>query len=182
MRCPTLAELPPPPAGKSGWPWTAETRALPSYRPDGSVWPRLSIVTPSYNQGEFIEETIRSVLLQGYPNLEYIIMDGRSDDNSVDIIKKYEPWLASWSSEKDAGQADAINRGMANASGAYLNWLNSDDALLENCCAFVAEIAMLADTPWLISGVRLQFDREDRLFSVYGSCTEDWPLLYLRFP
>jgi len=89
--------------------------------------PRISIVTPSYNQGEFIEATIDSILSQGYPNLEYIIIDGGSTDQSVEIIKKYAHHLAFWSSEKDHGQYDAINKGFSRATGEIMAWLNSDD-------------------------------------------------------
>ena len=138
MHCPTLAELPPPLAGKTGWPWTVETPPLPPARPDGSPWPRISIVTPSYNQGQFIEETIRSILLQGYPDLEYIIIDGGSTDQSVDIIKKYEPWLAYWVSEKDRGQAHAINKGLSLCKGRIFNWVNSDDYLAQEALQVIA--------------------------------------------
>ena len=109
MRCPTLNELAPPPLGKTGWPWTEESSQLPDTTPDGRPWPRISIVTPSFNQGQFIEETIRSVLLQCYPNLEYIIIDGGSIDESVDIIRRYEHRLAYWVSEPDRCQVHAIN-------------------------------------------------------------------------
>jgi glycosyltransferase involved in cell wall biosynthesis len=94
---------------------------------EGCDWPKISIVTPSYNQGRFIEETIRSVLLQGYSNIEYIIIDGGSSDNSVEIIKKYEPWLTYWVSEPDRGQTHGINKGFAKATGEVFGWLNSDD-------------------------------------------------------
>ena len=132
MRCPRLYELPPSPPGKTGWPWTEESPQLPDTMPDGRPWPRVSIVTPSLNQGQFIEETIRSALLQGYPNLEYIIMDGGSTDNSIEIIKKYEPWITYWESKKDRGQAHAINKGFKRATGEIIAWLNSDDRYLAN--------------------------------------------------
>lgn len=88
---------------------------------------KISIITPSFNQGQFLEQTIDSVLSQNYPNLEYIIIDGASTDNSVEIIKKYEKHLHFWTSEKDNGQSDAINKGLKYASGEIINWLNSDD-------------------------------------------------------
>ncbi len=127
MRRPTLAELPPPPPRRAGWPWNEECAPLPDAAPDGSAWPLLSIVTPSYNQGAFLEETIRSVLLQGYPNIEYIIMDGGSADNSISIIKKYKHWISHWVSEKDGGQTQALNKGFSLARGDLVGWQNSDD-------------------------------------------------------
>ena len=127
MRCPTRADLPSPPADKTGWMWSQETPQMSDANSDRRPLPRITIVTPSYNQGRFIETTIRSVLLQGYPNLEYIIIDGGSTDNSVEIIQKYAPWLAYWVSEKDRGQAHAINKGFARATGDIYAYLNSDD-------------------------------------------------------
>ncbi|UCC96269.1 MAG: glycosyltransferase [Candidatus Omnitrophota bacterium] len=127
MRCPTVKDLPLPPEGKTGWPWTVESPQEFKSESLSQSLPKMSIVTASYNQGQFIEETIRSVLLQGYPNLEYIIMDGGSSDDSVAIIKKYEKWLAFWMSEKDEGQAAALNKGFSKATGQILGWLNSDD-------------------------------------------------------
>jgi len=91
------------------------------------IYPKITIVTPSFNQVAYIEETICSVLSQNYPNLEYMIVDGGSNDGSVDIIKKYEKHLAWWVSEPDNGQSEAINKGLNKATGEIFNWLNSDD-------------------------------------------------------
>lgn len=132
MRCPRLTELPLPPPGKTGWPWAEETTQLPDTMPDDTPWPRISIVTPSFNQGKFIEETIRSVLLQGYPDLEYIVIDGGSTDESLEIIRKYERWLSYWVSEKDRGQGHAINKGFARCTGDIITFQNSDDNYLRD--------------------------------------------------
>jgi glycosyltransferase involved in cell wall biosynthesis len=97
-----------------------------------SAQPRVSIVTPSFNQGQFLEESIRSVLEQDYPDIEYIIVDGGSTDHSVEIIQKYQSQLTWWVSEKDKGHADALNKGFSHASGEILAWLNSDDIYFPN--------------------------------------------------
>src|SRR4051812_15937537 len=105
-----------------------------------SIYPKISIITPSYNQGEFIERTILSVLDQKYPNLEYIIIDGGSTDNTVEIIKKYEDKIAYWISEKDKGTYEANNKGLDKITGDYWCVVNSDDLLIEGALETIAEI------------------------------------------
>lgn len=117
-------------ASRTGWPWNVVEPPLPPSDIPIDAWPAISIVTPSFNQGAFLEETIRSVLAQGYPRLEYIVLDGGSSDNSPEILAHYDRFLAHWESSPDAGQAAAINRGFNMATGSVLGWLNSDDLYL----------------------------------------------------
>jgi glycosyltransferase involved in cell wall biosynthesis len=113
--------------------------------------PAISIVTPSFNQAPFLEETIDSVLSQGYPNLEYVIIDGGSTDGSVEIIRKHERHLAYWVSEKDRGHADAINKGFARTSGELMAWVNSDDKYLPWTFRVVADVfEQFPEISWIV--------------------------------
>lgn len=121
--------------------------------------PKISIVTPSFNQGRFIEETILSVIGQQYPNLEYIIIDGGSTDNSIEIIKKYEKYLSYWISEKDKGQSHGLNKGFLRASGDILAWLNSDDMYLPGTLNYISKIIQV-NNPVLYFGNCIHFRQE----------------------
>lgn len=158
MRCPLLSELPAPPQDKKGWPWTEQSEPLPDVAPDGQQWPKISIVTPSYNQGKFLEECIRSVLLQGYPNLEYIVIDGGSTDETIDVIKKYEPWLTYWESKPDRGQSHAINKGLERSTGKLFNWHNSDDVLTPDSLSTMASAIIKYPQAGYVHGHRILID------------------------
>src|SRR5262245_14647820 len=153
--------------------------------------PRISIVTPSYNQGKFIEATIRSVLDQGYPNLEYLIIDGGSTDESVDIIRRYEKHLAYWVSEKDNGAADAISKGFARATGDIFAYLNSDDVYLPGALQTIASVmddpaagVAFGNMYWMDAdgktvGERRQ-TRFNRLGYLFGGCDLMQPATFWR--
>ena len=115
-----------------------------------SIYPKISIVTPCFNAEKTIGNTLHSVISQDYPNLEYIVIDGASSDKTIEIIKEYGAAISHWSSAKDAGQYDAINKGMAMATGDILGWLNADDMLLPRSLFTVGEIfSQLPEVEWI---------------------------------
>lgn len=154
----SLGKLPPPPPDRAGWPWNVET--APPTDAAAIAWPRITIVMPSYQQAAFVEEGLRSVLLQNYPNLEFIVNDGGSRDGSSQIIARYAPFLAHSQSARDRGQGDAINQGFDRATGDIVGWLNSDDFYLPGALFAVAR-EFLRGAPEIVYGDALNLFEED---------------------
>jgi len=125
--------------------------------------PKITIVTTNLNQEVYLESTILSVINQNYPNLEYIIIDGKSTDHSVDIIKKYENYLSFWCSERDKGLYDALNKGFRRSTGEILMWINSDDMLQEGSLYNIAEIFNTFQNVNWITGINISFDERGRV-------------------
>jgi glycosyltransferase involved in cell wall biosynthesis len=139
--------------------------------------PRVTIVTPSYNQGQFLDRAISSIINQNYPDLEYIVIDGGSTDNSVEIIKKYEKHFAYWVSEKDKGQSDAINKGMRRATGDIVGWVNSDDILLPGALTEVARLAQENPDRDIFMGRAVRIDDQDKIL-FFHIVPQAHPFLY----
>ena len=153
---------------KQGWPYTNDVD--PEIYKDKADWPKISIVTPSYNQGQFIEETILSILNQNYPNLEYIIIDGGSTDNTVEIIKKYEDRITYWVSEPDKGQSHAINKGFEKATGEIFAYLNSDDCYYPEILKKIVSQFYGTNKPTLVYGNSLNGSKFDKIdFCIKGN-------------
>lgn len=138
-------DLPPCAHTRRGWPWRRHCRPLPRRMDDGRAWPTIGLVVPSYNQGAFLEETLRSVLLQNYPQTLCVVEDALSRDGSREILARYRRHLTHVASEADRGQAHAINKGMARLDGAeWVGWLNSDDLLLPGALKAIGRAAAAA--------------------------------------
>lgn len=174
-------ELAVPVSGEKGLAWTQREDGEQAGRLNDDTVPRISVITPSYNQAQYLEETIWSILLQEYPNLEYIIIDGESSDMSVDIIRKYEPYLHYWVSEKDNGQSQAINKGFKRATGDIIAWINSDDLYLPGTLAAVADFFRNNPHVSVAYGETLIVDDQSNTLWSYGRGTpggyiglDDW--------
>lgn len=127
--------------------------------------PLVSIITPSYKQAPYLEQTLRSVLAQDYPNMEYLVVDGGSEDGSVEIIRRYAKDLAWWISEPDQGQADAINKGFARAKGKYVAWLNSDDTYLPGAVRQAVDVLETHPEPGFVYGDLHSMDAAGQVFN-----------------
>lgn len=162
-------------SGWAAWPYAApQSAALPSALPSGKPWPRISIVTPIRNQGAYIEETILSVLHQNYPDLEYIIVDGASTDETPAILERYRNRISLIISEPDTGQSNAINKGMAQTTGDILMWLNSDDMLAPGALA-AAALAFDTHSADMIAGI-CRLYRDGILEKQHLTCCPDGAL------
>ena len=134
------------------------------------MFPLVSIVTPSYNQARFLEATLRSVLGQDYPNMEYLVVDGASSDGSVEIIHRHADRLTWWVSEKDSGQSEAINKGLHRARGEFVGWLNSDDIYLPGAVTAVVKVFQSNPQAGLVYGDAQAIDADGKPFNLMRAC------------
>jgi len=174
----TKLALPPARSSAHGsiWPWSLRAEAQPEPYDAVRRWPKITVVTPSFNQAQFLEATLLSVLRQDYPNLEYIVMDGGSTDSSAEIIEHYAEHLAYWRSVPDGGQAHALAEGFGRATGEILCWINSDDILLPGALWHVSRLFAAAPKLDFVYGNRLLIDKDG---AVAGR--HIWPYVLTRW-
>ena len=173
-----LSDIAAPLRNASGWPWDMEP-VLPRFAKEEIAWPRISIVTPSYNQAQFVEETVRSVLLQGYPNLEYIVLDGASTDGSVEMLGRYQQHFDYWASGKDGGHAPALIKGFQQATGEIIGFVNSDDLLLPGALWEAGRFFARHANAELVVGKSVQIDTDSKVtYPVVGLAPTFHSLLF----
>lgn len=171
-----LDDLPSPPAGRNGWPW----HEVPNLEQADSYasGPRFSVIVPSYNQGRYIEETLRSLLLQGCPELQVIVIDGGSTDETVNVLKRYSPWLSYWISEPDRGQSHALNKALKEVTGEWVSWLGSDDIYLPGALKRMGQIIQAHPPAQWVVGTTIFIDEtsmETARFTPTRGTPSKWP-------
>ncbi len=169
-------DFPNPPANRTGWPWNQPVSMLAPIMPNGRPWPRITVVTPAYKQADFLEETMRSVLLQGYPNLEYMVIDDQSPDHTPEVIRKYEPWLAYATRQPNGGQPNAINNGFRRSTGEIMSWINSDDILLPRALERIATAFASGPNTQIVCGFRKVIDASSNVLmkqAIINPCRRD---------
>ncbi len=178
MSAPRPEELPPPPPGREGWPWQADPSPPPA-EPAGG-WPLVSALIPCRNAGDFLEAALRSLLLQGYPALELIVVDGASTDHTLEVARRYRPWLAHLISEPDRGQSHALNKGLALARGEFVCWLNADDLWLPGALFTLAAALAAAPGAPLATGGTVYLDAAGNEISREPARFSSWADYALR--
>ena len=172
----TIEESPSGPSAQGrGWPWEEHNRDQGGPGGRNEATPKITVITPSYNQCKYLEATILSVLHQNYPNLEYIVLDGGSTDGSVAIIKKYASRIDHWHSKRDNGQADALATGFEMATGEIFCWLNSDDIFLPNALRHIGQQFVRHGSIDVVYGNRLVIDSDGAITS-----SHTWPYFLTR--
>ncbi|WP_413167436.1 tetratricopeptide repeat protein [Capilliphycus salinus ALCB114379] len=167
---PTASQLEPLVNKQNQWPYiSVQPFVPPKTLPDGRPWPKISVITPSYNQGEFIEETILSVIHQNYPNLEYILIDGGSTDETMTVVNQYRRYLSYVVSEPDKGQSNALNKGFQRATGEIVTWLNSDDRFAPGAL-YAAALAFYTSDADVVAGVCQIFQQQQEVLHHVTSC------------
>lgn len=174
MNAQFFQELPLSSQNRTGWPWTPSSDYLIQPSHPGSSLPKISVVMPSFRQSKYLEECIRSILLQNYPDIELIIHDGGSGPEVLNILRKYDPWISYWVSEPDRGQSHAVNKGILKSTGSVIFWINSDDVCLPGAFQKVMQIFLENPEVKIVSGQARVIDSSSVTTGTLRSYYKDW--------